>query len=73
MQSNEQTEHSRVIRDLESLDLQVMLVVSITRISELVTHLYVLLHLVQIPLKQLAILPRHPGLDLVPATDRPGL
>jgi hypothetical protein len=58
---------------LETLDLQMMLVVSVSGVAEFVGTLNVGFHLFEIALKKFAALTRHPLLNLVATADGAGL
>src|SRR5229473_1585168 len=69
MESDNEARHPRMVGLLETLDLQMMLVVAVSRVAEFVGTLNVGFHLVEIALKKFAALTRHPLLDLMATAD----
>src|SRR5713101_3321853 len=73
MEPDKEARHTRMVGLLETLNLQMMLVVAISGVAEFVGTLNVGFHLVEIPLKQFAALTGHSLLDLVATADCAGL
>jgi hypothetical protein len=73
MESDKEARHPRMVGLLETLDRQMMLVVTVSGVAEFVGTLNVGLHLVEIALKKFAALTRHPLLDLMATADCAGL
>ncbi|MNQ98986.1 hypothetical protein D3C85_1147060 [compost metagenome] len=73
MQAHIETEHPRVVVDLETFDLQVMLRLAIACIAKTVSQAHVIAHLGQKTLVQLWALAGHTGFQLMATTDHAGL